>query len=116
MLVATDIAARGIDVTGIELVINYDLPNDPEDYVHRIGRTARAGRSGKAISFAQPEQRDELKRIERLIRTELPRKDLPPGLSAAIMPSATPRPVHSVSSGGVRRAPQRKNWRIRRSR
>jgi len=115
VLVATDIAARGIDVTGIELVINYDLPTDPEDYVHRIGRTARAGRSGKAISFAQPEQRDELKRIERLIRTELPRKDLPPGLSAAIMPDALPRPVHSVSSGGVRRQPQRKNWRVRRN-
>lgn len=114
VLVATDIAARGIDVTGIELVVNYDLPADPEDYVHRIGRTGRAGRSGKAISFAQPEQRDELKRIERLIRTEIPRKDLPPGLSAAIMPNAAPRPVHSVSSGGVRRQPQRKNWRIRR--
>lgn len=115
VLVATDIAARGIDVTGIELVINYDLPNDPEDYVHRIGRTARAGRSGKAISFAQPEQRDELKRIERLIRTDIPRKDLPAGLSTAIMPNALPRPVHSVSSGGVRKRPQRKNWRIHRS-
>ncbi len=72
ILVATDIAARGIDVTGIALVINYDLPQQPEDYVHRIGRTARAGRSGKAISFATPDQRGHLRSIERLISKELP--------------------------------------------
>lgn len=57
ILVATDIAARGIDVTGISQVINYDLPQVPEDYVHRIGRTARAGASGKALSFVTPEER-----------------------------------------------------------
>lgn len=114
VLVATDIAARGIDVTGIELVINYDLPNDPEDYVHRIGRTGRAGRSGKAISFAQPEQRDELRRIERLIRIDIPKKPLPQGFAHAAIPDAPPRPVHSVSSGGVRKRPQKKNWRVHR--
>lgn len=114
VLVATDIAARGIDVTGIELVINYDLPNDPDDYVHRIGRTARAGRTGKAISFAEPEQRDDLKRIERLTRIAIPRKPLPHGLSMAVMPDAPPRPVHSVSSGSVRKRPTRKNWRVHR--
>src|SRR3989338_1676359 len=59
ILVATDIAARGIDVTGIELVVNFDLPDNSEDYVHRIGRTARAGRSGKAVSFASPEQKKD---------------------------------------------------------
>jgi ATP-dependent RNA helicase RhlE len=71
ILVATDIAARGIDVKGIELVINYDLPEDAENYVHRIGRTARAGREGRAISFAMPDQGPDVKNIEKLIRTEL---------------------------------------------
>jgi ATP-dependent RNA helicase RhlE len=82
VLVATDIAARGIDVTGIELVINYDLPSSSEDYVHRIGRTARAGRAGRAISFATLDQRGEIRNIEQLIRTALPVKALPalPGL------------------------------------
>ena len=77
ILVATDIAARGIDVKGIELVINYDLPENSEDYVHRIGRTARAGRAGKAISFAAPEQKRDIQSIERLIRSRLPIKPLP---------------------------------------
>jgi ATP-dependent RNA helicase RhlE len=72
ILVATDIAARGIDVSGIEVVINYDLPEKPEDYVHRIGRTARAGRDGRAISFATPDQRGMVQRIERLMRLPLP--------------------------------------------
>ncbi|MDE2028826.1 MAG: DEAD/DEAH box helicase [Candidatus Omnitrophica bacterium] len=72
ILVATDIAARGIDVKGIELVINYDLPDDPENYVHRIGRTGRAGFAGRAISFAMPDQRLEVKNIERIINQTLP--------------------------------------------
>jgi ATP-dependent RNA helicase RhlE len=72
VLVATDIAARGIDVTGIELVINYDLPEDAENYVHRIGRTARAGCSGHAISFATPDQSGDVRDIEKLIRATLP--------------------------------------------
>jgi len=70
--VATDIAARGIDVTGIELVVNYDLPEDAENYVHRIGRTARAGHKGHAISFATPDQKDDVRNIEKLIRASLP--------------------------------------------
>lgn len=77
ILVATDIASRGIDVAGIELVINYDLPTNTEDYVHRIGRTARAGVNGHAISLATPEQRKELRDIERLIRKALPVSRLP---------------------------------------
>lgn len=80
VLVATDIAARGIDVQGIELVINYDLPDHSEDYIHRIGRTGRAGRSGVAISFAAPDQMRDLRDIERLTRTALkitPLPDLP---------------------------------------
>ncbi|HEX9503381.1 MAG TPA: DEAD/DEAH box helicase [Patescibacteria group bacterium] len=71
ILAATDIAARGIDVVGIELVINYDLPENPEDYVHRIGRTGRAGLAGKAVSFAYPDQKYDVRSIERLIRSTL---------------------------------------------
>jgi ATP-dependent RNA helicase RhlE len=72
VLVATDIAARGIDVKGIELVINYDIPEDPENYIHRIGRTGRAGHEGRAISFAMPDQAADVKSIERLMRMVLP--------------------------------------------
>jgi ATP-dependent RNA helicase RhlE len=72
VLVATDIAARGIDVTGIELVVNYDLPEDAENYVHRIGRTARAGHKGHAISFATPDQSGNVRDIEKLIKIVLP--------------------------------------------
>ncbi|MDO8535639.1 MAG: DEAD/DEAH box helicase [Candidatus Omnitrophota bacterium] len=72
ILVATDIAARGIDVIGIELVINYDLPEDAENYVHRIGRTGRAGHEGHAIAIATPDQAFEVRSIEKLIKTALP--------------------------------------------
>lgn len=72
VLVATDIAARGIDVTGIELVVNYDLPEDAQNYVHRIGRTGRAGHKGHAISFATPDQSRDVRDIEKLIRVTLP--------------------------------------------
>jgi len=81
ILIATDIAARGIDVAGIAVVINYDLPDDPSDYVHRIGRTARAGLNGLAISFATADQRSHILKIERLIRSTLkvlPTPKLPP--------------------------------------
>ena len=71
VLVATDIAARGIDVERITHVINYDLPNVPQSYVHRIGRTARAGRSGVAISFCDAEEREFLRDIEALIKTRI---------------------------------------------
>ncbi len=77
VLVATDIAARGIDVTGIELVVNYDIPENAEDYVHRIGRTGRAGLAGKAVTFAAPDQGNEVRDIERLIRKHLPVSKLP---------------------------------------
>lgn len=81
ILIATDIAARGLDVTGIETVVNYDLPANAEDYVHRIGRTGRAGAEGRAISFAMPGERYEVRSIERLIRKNLtvsPLPELPP--------------------------------------
>lgn len=77
VLVATDIASRGIDVKGIELVVNFDLPENPEDYVHRIGRTGRAGMSGKAISFVLPDQGAKVRGIERLTNLYLPIIKLP---------------------------------------
>lgn len=77
VLVATDIASRGIDVRGIELVLNFDLPEQAEDYVHRIGRTARAGHAGRAVSFAMPDQRKEVSAIEFLIKKTLPISKLP---------------------------------------
>jgi ATP-dependent RNA helicase RhlE len=72
VLIATDIAARGIDVPGVEVVVNYDLPNVPESYVHRIGRTARAGASGLAVSFCAGDEVKILRSIERLIKTNIP--------------------------------------------
>ena len=72
VLVATDIAARGIDVSHVSHVVNYHLPDDPKSYVHRIGRTARAGREGKAISFCDPEEMKLLKGIEKTISTKIP--------------------------------------------
>ncbi len=72
VLVATDIAARGIDIDNLTYVINYDLPNEPESYVHRIGRTGRAGASGLAMSFCDGEEREYLRDIERLIKLKVP--------------------------------------------
>lgn len=83
VLVATDIAARGIDVKDIELVINYDVPEDAEDYVHRIGRTGRAGKGGRAITFIMPSQSDKLRKIERLIEKKLVQTSLPKDLPQA---------------------------------
>ena len=71
-LVATDIAARGIDIDGLTHVINFDIPNIPETYVHRIGRTGRAGASGKALSFCDHEEKEFLRDIQRLIKREIP--------------------------------------------
>jgi ATP-dependent RNA helicase RhlE len=82
-LIATDIAARGIDVDGISHVINYDLPNIPESYVHRIGRTARAGADGVAISFCDAEEAAYLRDIEKLIRITIPSTDRRSGRAAA---------------------------------
>ncbi len=87
VLIATDIAARGIDVDGVTHVINYDLPNVPESYVHRIGRTARAGATGTAISLCDGEERAFLRSIEKLIRSKVPVM-VPPGQAAAQAPRA----------------------------
>jgi ATP-dependent RNA helicase DeaD len=71
LLVATDVAARGLDITGVSHVVNYDVPNSPDVYVHRIGRTGRAGESGRAITLITPRQRHELEAIERHAKTEI---------------------------------------------
>jgi ATP-dependent RNA helicase RhlE len=91
ILVATDIAARGIDVPGITHVINYELPDDPENYVHRIGRTGRNGATGVAITLCDGAERGKLRDIERLIRRTLPRGDIvgQPEIADAASPPAT---------------------------
>ncbi len=87
ILVATDIAARGIDVDGVSHVVNYDLPNIPESYVHRIGRTARAGADGIAISFCDHEEAAFLRDIQRMIRITIPSIDKRTGLRPAQRPA-----------------------------
>jgi ATP-dependent RNA helicase RhlE len=89
VLVATDIAARGIDVDGVSHVINFELPNVPEDYVHRIGRTARAGASGIAIAFCSDEERPSLRDIEKLTRRAIP--PMPTAWLPAVPDAAGPR-------------------------
>ena len=87
ILVATDIVARGIDIDDITMVINYDAPHDAEDYVHRIGRTARAGREGRAVTLIGPRDRQRLNYIERTLKIEIPRGELPEGMKAPDEPS-----------------------------
>lgn len=97
VLVATDIAARGIDVTEIELVVNFDLPDNSDDYVHRIGRTGRASHTGKAISFACPDQGRDVKAIERLIKMQLPVQELP---NLPKTPSVSAKSLNRGGGGG----------------
>jgi ATP-dependent RNA helicase RhlE len=96
VLVATDIAARGIDIDQLPHVVNYDLPNIPEDYVHRIGRTGRAGATGEAVSLVCVDEHDMLKDIEKLIKQTLPRAVIP-GFEPD--PNARPQPVQLRSGG-----------------
>ena len=87
LLVATDIVSRGIDIDDIETVINYNVPRDVEDYVHRIGRTARAGKQGRAITLVAPDERRYFDKIERFLHQRITRLPLPEGLE----PSAETR-------------------------
>jgi ATP-dependent RNA helicase RhlE len=88
VLVATDIAARGIDVDGVSHVINYELPNVPESYVHRIGRTARAGATGQAIAFCADDERPFLRDIEKLTRIKVDMLPLPADFRAMVSATA----------------------------
>jgi len=106
LLVATDIAARGIDVSGVSHVINFEIPNVPEQYVHRIGRTARAGAEGIAISFVAPDEKPYIRDIERVTRTRAEPVKLPEGFNELVRnlpkPATPPR-----DTGGRGRDPQR---------
>ena len=81
ILVATDIVSRGIDIDDIQLVVNFDVPHDAEDYVHRIGRTARAGRGGRAVTFVNEKDMPKFRAIERFLEKEIPRNPLPDGMT-----------------------------------
>ncbi len=100
ILVATDIVARGIDIDQIELVINYDVPRDPEDYIHRIGRTARANAQGAAITFVSEKDQDKFARIEKFLGYEIERELLPESLGEA--PEYKPREPKKRRRGGNR--------------
>lgn len=115
VMVATDIAARGIDVEKISLVINFDLPDNIEDYVHRIGRTGRAGRSGRAISFVTTSEKADVRRIEKLIRKSLKVLRLPE------LPVARPKAPREPKPSGISRSSRKRgrtsgSWRGKGSR
>jgi ATP-dependent RNA helicase RhlE len=90
VIIGTDVLSRGIDVTGIDLVINFDAPQDPEDYIHRIGRTARAATTGTAITLVNNKDKRRLANIEKLIEREIERVILPEHLGEAPSPDAMP--------------------------
>ena len=118
VLVATDIAARGIDVDGVTHVINFELPNEPESYVHRIGRTARAGADGMAVSFCDPAERDHLRGIERLIgrRIAIDEHTLSTAAAKEASPPQQPKKLakpHGKRPGGGKRRSVRNRRRNR---
>lgn len=103
VLIATDIAARGIDVDGVGLVVNYDLPNIAESYVHRIGRTGRAGATGRAIAFCTSEETEFLADIEKLMRRKVPRRDEPDEIVYAAPAAPLPPVQRTEPQGDARR-------------
>ena len=118
ILVATDVAARGIDVAQVSHVINFDVPNTPDAYTHRIGRTGRAERSGQAYTFVTPDDRDMIAQIERRIGSTIPRQGASP--AARVAPArvpAPPAPAAHVPAARPHQAngrPQRRRYRSRR--
>jgi ATP-dependent RNA helicase DeaD len=112
LLVATDVAARGLDIAGVSHIVNYDIPNSPDIYVHRIGRTGRAGETGRAITFITPKQRSDLEAIERHAKTEIkpwsengsapsPTKRETTSPDEASEPRETRRPRHTKPRRGM---------------
>lgn len=93
VLIATDIVARGIDIDDIEMVVNFDVPREAEDYVHRIGRTARADRDGRAVTFVGERDGGKLKVIERLLEKKVPREDIPVHLRLDNLPAPSAKPA-----------------------
>ncbi len=108
ILVATDIVARGIDIEDIGLVLNYDVPHDPEDYIHRIGRTARAAATGAAMTFVSEEEQGKFHQIEKFIERDIRKAELPEsvGEGPEIRSRREPRPLRpggaGVAAGGGR--------------
>jgi ATP-dependent RNA helicase RhlE len=116
LLVATDIAARGIDVKGVTHVINYNVPENPEDYVHRIGRTGRADATGDAFTLVSPDEEHYLKRIENFIKKPIPRgviPDFPYMAQPKIMPGG-PHVPHQKHHHHHKHKGRKKNWHPRR--
>ncbi|MBL8511599.1 MAG: hypothetical protein JNM52_08125, partial [Betaproteobacteria bacterium] len=103
ILVATEVAARGLDIDQLPFVINYELPHTPEDYVHRIGRTGRAGCPGEAISLVSPDESSFLTDIEKLLKRKIDRLPVPA--------LADERPASRSDGGGSERSPRRESWR-----
>lgn len=107
VIIGTDVLSRGIDIEGIELVINYDVPSDPEDYIHRIGRTARAERTGKAITFLNEKDQRKLRNIEQLMGRPIPQTPLPEHIGAA--PEFKPGAAPDKKRNGRKKKPFRRN-------
>ena len=110
VLVATDIAARGLDIVQLSHVVNYDMPNAPEDYIHRIGRTGRAGEAGQAISFCSPDEADKLKAVEKLLGRKITVEKAagftpPPASDEAATRQNRPRPAGASRTGMASAAP-----------
>jgi ATP-dependent RNA helicase RhlE len=120
ILIGTDILSRGIDVEGVSLVLNYDAPPDPEDYIHRIGRTARASKTGTAITFINPADQKKFARIENLMGQEVSKVPLPEGMGEVPLYDPEAQKTHGFkpgrSSGGFRGAKKQGSQGFRRPR
>ena len=108
ILIGTDVLSRGIDVEGIDLVVNFDAPHDAEDYVHRIGRTARAATTGTAITLVNAKDKRKLENIEKLIDKKIERMPLPEHFAQAPAEPANPKPTSERT--GRSNKPKKKFW------
>jgi len=113
LLVASDVAARGLDIPAVSHVFNFDVPSHPEDYIHRIGRTGRAGRLGKAYTISVPSDEKYLKAIESLVKIEIPHGSLPEGYVPDMSEGGPDRPREERSSGGRERGGRDRGGRDR---
>ena len=109
MLVATDVVSRGIDIADLDMVVNYDVPHDAEDYVHRVGRTARAKATGEAITFVNPRDQRNFYKIEKLTGLNVEKPPLPPELGEAPAWQSPDSYRRSKNKSGNARNSQHKN-------